>query len=152
MAEGVALPPIRYTTYVDAPPQTVYDTLTTASGWDAWFTQGASVDARPGGFIQFRWADFGGDGVTAEDGGEVLEATPPQRFVFQWTPGESTTTVEFDLEARGQGTYLRVTESGHSWSQRDLEALVECAGGWGEALTLLKVYLEHGITCGPVPA
>jgi hypothetical protein len=46
---------------------------------------------------------------------------------------------------------VTVTESGHTTSPRDLEALVECASGWGEALTLLKVYLEHGITYGEVP-
>ena len=50
------------------------------------------------------------------------------------------------------GTVVTVTESGHTASPKDLEALVECASGWGEALTLLKVYLEHGITYGEVPA
>ena len=28
---------------------------------------------------------------------------------------------------------------------------MECAAGWGEALTLLKFYLEHGVTYGEVP-
>jgi uncharacterized protein YndB with AHSA1/START domain len=72
--------------------------------------------------------------------------------VFQWTPGDSTTTVAFDLEPRKDGTVLTVTERGHTTSRRDLEALVECAAGWGEALTLLKVYLEEGLTYGEVPA
>jgi hypothetical protein len=31
-----------------------------------------------------------------------------------------------------------------------MEALVECAAGWGEALALLKMYLEHGVTYGRV--
>jgi hypothetical protein len=30
--------------------------------------------------------------------------------------------------------------------------LIGCATGWGEALTLLKFYLEHGLTYGAVPA
>jgi uncharacterized protein YndB with AHSA1/START domain len=95
--------------------------------------------------------DFGVDRFAGEDGGPVLEAVPPRRFVFQWTPGDTTTTVAFDLESRGSGTVVRVCETGHTTSQRDLEALAECAAGWGEALTLLKMYLEHGITYGPVP-
>ena len=151
MTVRINLPQIHYRTCIAAPPQQVYDTLTTAPGWDAWFTQGAEVDARPGGSILFRWVDFSVYRHTGEDGGRVLEAVPPRRFVFQWTPGDSTTTVAFDLEPLGPGTAVTVTESGHTASERDLEALVECAGGWGEALTLLKMYLEHGITYGPVP-
>ncbi len=32
-----------------------------------------------------------------------------------------------------------------------MEALLSYACGWGEALTLLKFYLEYGITYGDVP-
>jgi uncharacterized protein YndB with AHSA1/START domain len=151
MSEKIELPPIKYNTYVAAPPQRVYDTLTTGAGWDAWFTQGAEVDARPGGYMLFRWVDFKVDRYTAESRGPVLEATSPKRFVFQWTAGDTPTTIEFNLEPLGPGTVVTVTESGHTTSPKDLEALVECASGWGEALTLLKVYLEHGITYGQVP-
>lgn len=146
-----SIPPIRCRTYIDAAPQRVYEMLATGSGWDAWFTQGTEVDARPGGTICFRWVDWAVDRYTTEARGPVLEAEPPHRFVFQWTPGDSTTTIEFDLQALGPGTVLEVRESGHTGSRRDLEALAECAGGWGEALALLKMYLEHGVTYGPVP-
>lgn len=151
MSQELRLPPIRHSTYVDAPAERVYDTLTTADGWDAWFTQGAEVQAYPGGEIRFRWISFGAERYTGEDGGLVLEAVAPKRFVFQWMPGDSTTTVEFDLAPRRTGTMLTVTEWGHTTSRRDLEALIECAAGWGEALTLLKVFLEKGFTYGEVP-
>jgi uncharacterized protein YndB with AHSA1/START domain len=91
------------------------------------------------------------DRYTGDAEGPVVESTPPRRFVFQWKPGDSTTTIAFDLEPRGPGTVLRVEESGHTTSPADLAALVECASGWGEALTLLKMYLEHRITYGTVP-
>jgi uncharacterized protein YndB with AHSA1/START domain len=146
------LPPIRTRTYIKAPPAKVYEMLTTGAGWDAWFTQGTEVDPRPGGVIVFRWKDWAVDHYTVDSKGSVLEADPSNRFVFQWTPGDSTTTIAFDLKPRGEGTVLQVEESGHTTSRKDLEALVECAGGWGEAVTLLKMYLEHGITYGPVPA
>ncbi len=145
------IPPIRYRTYIDAAPERVYETITTGAGWDAWFTQGTEIDARPGGHIRFRWVDWAVDRYTTDAGGPVLDAEPPRRFVFQWTPGDSTTTILFDLQPRGSGTILSVEESGHSDSPRDLAALVECASGWGEALALLKMYLEHGVTYGQVP-
>jgi uncharacterized protein YndB with AHSA1/START domain len=151
MRDEIGLPPIRHRTYIEAPPRRVYRFLTTASGWDAWFTQGAEIDARPGGAILFRWKDFGIERHTGKDGGPVLEAESPHRFVFQWTPGDSTTTVELTLEPLGSGTALTVKEWGHTTSQADLEALVACAAGWGEALALLKMYLEHGILYGEVP-
>jgi uncharacterized protein YndB with AHSA1/START domain len=146
------IPPIRYRTYINAESSRVYEMLTTAAGWDAWFTQGTEVDPRPGGRIRFRWVDWAVDHYNTEGGGPVLEATPPRRFVFQWTPGDSTTTVALDLQPLGGGTVVQVVKSGHTASERDLAALVECAAGWGEALALLKMYLEHGVVYGPVPS
>lgn len=151
MTKSITLPPIRNRVYIDAPPRRVYYALTTGSEWDAWFTQGTRVDPRPGGEIIFSWVDWGVDHYTLVAGGPVLEAVPDERFVFQWTPGVSTTTIAFDLTSLGSGTILSVEESGHTTSPKDLEALVDCAAGWGEALALLKMYLEHGITYGPVP-
>ncbi len=151
MSNAPKLPAIKHTTYIRTPPEKIYDALTTGAGWDAWFTQGTEVDARPGGSMTLRWMDFGADRYKGEAGGPVLEAERPRRFVFQWTPGDSTTTIEFELEPLGPGTLLRVTESGHAMTQRDLEALVECAAGWGEALTLLKMYFEYGLTYSCVP-
>lgn len=151
MPKSGPLPPIRHRTYIQSPPGRVYDTLSSSAGWDAWFTKGSEVDARPGGWIHLRWADFGPDRVAAQDGGPVLQALPSQRLVFQWSPGEALTTVSLDLEPRGPGTVLTVTEWGHTGSEQDLAALVDCAAGWGEALTLLRVYLEHGIRYEVVP-
>jgi uncharacterized protein YndB with AHSA1/START domain len=151
MTEIPKIPSIEHRVYIRTPPEKVYEALTTAEGWDAWFTQGTEVDARPGGRIIFRWMDFGVNHYTSEAGGPVLEADPPRRFVFQWTPGDSTTTIEFDLEPLSPGTVLTVTESGHAMTEKDLAALVDCAAGWGEALTLLKMYFEYGLTYSCVP-
>src|SRR5689334_1953581 len=43
------LPAIKWMSYIAAPIDRVYRTLTTAEGWDAWFTRGTSLEARPGG-------------------------------------------------------------------------------------------------------
>jgi uncharacterized protein YndB with AHSA1/START domain len=77
---------IKHATLVRADPERVYEAFTTANGLDAWFTDGSSVDPRPGGEIRFRWRNWGPDRVSGEDGGPVLEAEKPRRFAFQWYP------------------------------------------------------------------
>lgn len=97
-----------------------------------------------------RWVNFGAERMTTDDGGPVLEVQQNRKFAFQWQPGRVATTVSFELETRGAGTLVRMQESGHSMD--DVETAVYCAAGWGEALTLLKIWLEHGVTCSEVPA
>jgi uncharacterized protein YndB with AHSA1/START domain len=134
---------IEHATLIRANPEEVYDAVTTADGLDGWFTAGATVDARPGGKIWFRWKDWGPDRLTVEDGGPVLEAQRPVRFVFQW--GSTPTTVELDFKPHREGTIVRVREYGFRNTPAGLKSLVDNATGWGEALTLLKFYVEHGI-------
>ena len=138
---------IRHATFIRSDPDKVYDALATAEGLDAWFTEGAEVDPRPGGEIHFRWRDWGPDKVTGEDGGPVLEAIRPQRFVFQWHPESESyaTTVAVDFIPVEDGTTVRLLETGYQDTPSSRECLMDCAAGWGEALTLLKVYVEHGI-------
>ncbi|MEM9553619.1 MAG: SRPBCC domain-containing protein [Acidobacteriota bacterium] len=145
------LPPIVHRTYIEAPPDKVYDMFATAEGWDSWFTQGTTIDPRPGGSLQLRWVHFGAGRWTTEDGGTVLIADPPRRFCFQWTPGSKPTTVDLLLTPAGSGTQVLVTESGYPRNDPDLKSLIDCAAGWGEALTLVKFFLEEGVTYGEVP-
>jgi uncharacterized protein YndB with AHSA1/START domain len=146
------MPPISYSAYIGVAPDVLYTTLTTGAGWDAWFTTRATVDASPGGSYEFYWEDWAAERETVTLAGPVVEAEPNRLFSFRWKSGESQTTVRFELEARGDGTIVRLTESGYSVSDADLAACLSCACGWGEALTLLKFYLEHGITYGAVPS
>jgi uncharacterized protein YndB with AHSA1/START domain len=150
--EQKEMPPIRYSTYVDAPPERVYEALSTGPGWDSWFTTTASIEAREGGRYEFSWENFGADRVTLTLTGPVLEAEPGRAFAFDWESGGGRTTVRFTLEARGEGTIVGVTETGYSFEEKDVVSCLDCACGWGEALTLLKFYLEHGVTYGEVPA
>ncbi len=139
--------PISHDVLIRAERERVYDALTTSEGFDSWFTTGASIDARPGGQIILRWKDWGPDHITAEDGGPVLEAIRPERFVFQWHPGNPgyTTTVEITLEPDERGTIVRLREHGYHNTPEGRKAFATCATGWGEALTLLKFYVEHGV-------
>ena len=57
MMAGILDADIEHRTLVRADPEGVYDALATAEGLDAWFTTGATVNARAGGYITFRWVD-----------------------------------------------------------------------------------------------
>lgn len=138
-------PTIKHSTFINASPQSVYDAVTTSDGLNAWFTTSSEVVASEGGMIIFRWKDYGMDKVTIEDGGPVLAADPPRRFVFQWHPisANKPTTVEMTFSEFGPGTRVDLVESGYGEAPDDLKACLNCAVGWGEALTLLKYYLEQ---------
>ncbi len=132
-------------TLVRAPRESVYDALTTARGLDAWFTTGSEVDPRVGGELVWRWADWGPDRYTGEDRGPVLEARRPERYVFGWQEKLGGTTVEVDFEEHADGTVVRLREHGYPDTPEAWRQFVSCATGWGEALTLLKFYVEHGV-------
>jgi len=138
---------IKHQTYILASPKKVYDTITTAKGWDAFFTTGLEVEPHPGGKIVFRWRGHGPNFYHAEAEGVVVEAERPHRFAFQWYPvgRETPTTVSFSLTEQYGGTVVRLTEEGYPDTPEGREMILECAAGWGEALTLLKFYLDHGL-------
>ena len=125
----------------------VYDAFTTAADLDAWFTDGAEVDARPGGSIHFRWKDWGPDHYTGEDGGPVVEARRPELFEFRWHPvgPDVDIAVRIELIEVPEGTIVRLTDSGYPDTERGRTRQLECAAGWGEALALCKFFVEHGV-------
>ncbi|MEH7226685.1 SRPBCC domain-containing protein [Bacillus sp. JJ1566] len=125
----------------------MYKTISTYQGWNAWFTDNTSLEIYPDGTgeIRLRWTNFGTENANIEDGGKILEATPNKRFVFEWSPGEQNSKVTFNLEPYKDGTLVVLNETGYTNSEKDIKACIGCAVGWGEALTLLKIYLEHGI-------
>jgi uncharacterized protein YndB with AHSA1/START domain len=141
---------IIHSTLIKAPIEKVYDALTTSEGLDSWFTQGAEVDRKPGGKIHFRWKTERADvtGGIIEDGGPILEVNRPTHFAFQWHPDNKSyaTTVHFKLEEDEKGTIVIVQEHGFENTPKGRKALIGCATGWGEAITMVKFYLEHGIT------
>ena len=139
---------VNLSTLVRATPERVYDAIATAKGLDGWFTRGAMVDARPGGIMHFRWKDHGVEHYNGENQGSVLEAHRPNRFAFRWKAdsGNYDTTVEMNFEKVTEGTVVRLLEYGYEDGPVGLQDYVNRVGGWAEALTLMKFYVEHGLT------
>lgn len=139
--------PIKHSVYIDAPPARVYETLTTKAGWDAWFTTEMELDLKPRGKIHFRWESWGPEKVTVGDEGTITEFGENSYLSFQWHPQgkDRPTTVEFRLVPMGKGTHLKLKEDGFLDTPEGHRSFNSCATGWGEALTLLKFYLEEGL-------
>ena len=103
---------IERTVTLSRPPRDVWPALTTAEGLGAWFGEHASIDLRPGGAASMTFAG----GTTVEMRVERVEE--PSVFAYTWRlpnlPDDDPrrTYVEFTLEPEGDGTRLRVTETG----------------------------------------
>lgn len=136
---------IKQRTFIAATPEKVYDTITSAKEWDSFFTNGMVLEPRPGGKCEFSWKDWGPDFYTLKVPGKIVEIEKPGKFVFHWGPEEKATTVSFELTAEHGGTVITLTERGYKDTSEARAMMLECASGWGEALTLLKFYIEEGI-------
>lgn len=141
---GFKVPPVRCAEIVRAGAGKVWEALSTKEGWENWFCDRALLDFRPGGFIHFRWKDFGADRYTGDSRADLVEVVHRKRLAFTWTnaQGKLTTRVAFTLEPRGPITVVRIEETG--WGD-NVQAAMGNSAGWGSCIEWLKVWVEHGI-------
>ena len=126
------------------PQALVWSALTTAEGLSAWFGDEATIDLRPGGTGELRWAR----GYTVEMRVERVEE--PAVFGFSWQLHElpeddpRRTYVEFTLEPAGAGTRLTVVETGFAQLPDDAhrKAYDAHTQGWASELGDLAGYLD----------
>jgi len=104
---------------IAASPETVFTLLTDPEQYVRWKGTSARLDARRGGAFDVGFA--GGGRVL----GEYLEVVPNRRVVFTWgwdsseaVVGPGGSTVEIDLEPKGQGTRLHLVHRGLPVSER----------------------------------
>jgi uncharacterized protein YndB with AHSA1/START domain len=103
---------------IDAPLDVVWSVITEPEHVARWFSDSAAIDLRPGGELKLTWEEYGSVHWRVE------RVEPPHFVSFRWmhavqeTPtgaglreGNST-LVEFSLTVEGEGTRLRVVESG----------------------------------------
>ena len=136
---------IKMQTFIFASPEKVYSTITSAKEWDSFFTTGMELDPRPGGVCSFAWKDWGPNKYTLKVPGRVTEAVQASVFSFEWGREGRQTSVRFELADNDGGTVVVLAEDGYRDDRDGRAMIVECASGWGEALTLLKFYMEHNI-------
>jgi uncharacterized protein YndB with AHSA1/START domain len=132
------MPDIMHLIQIDASPERVYRTLTTAEGIRNWWTRDADVGEKTGETGEFR---FNGRRFVARVKIEELE--PPVRVgwtVLAGAPGWGN-TITFDLQPDSAGTRL-------SFAHRGFKAADDNYAGattrWGAYLISLKQYLEIG--------
>lgn len=135
---------------IEAPREVVWSIVTDPEHIGRWLSDSAEVDLRPGGELVIRWDQHG----TAA--GTVERVEPPDVFAFRWVtpepdraPGASEgyfTLVEFQLHTEGEGTLLRLVESGFEsvdgTEEQNTELAARHEGGWGSFLESLTEYVS----------
>lgn len=139
----VVVPDIVHSTKVRAEPSVVFELVSSGVGWDKWFTDGSTFEPRVGCPVHLRWKGWSDDGADLTDRGEVMAVERDARFAFTW--GDPPSLVTFTITPHPDGTWLELVETGIPKTEPGLRRFAECSTGWGEALTLVRCYAEHGI-------
>jgi uncharacterized protein YndB with AHSA1/START domain len=102
---------------IEAPVERVWALITQAEHLGTWFGDaGADIDLREGGDLELRWQEHG------TSRGRIERVEEPTAFAFRWAPFKepggaepvngNSTLVEFTLAPEGDGTRLRLVETG----------------------------------------
>jgi uncharacterized protein YndB with AHSA1/START domain len=124
--------------YIEATPAVVFEVVSDPRHVSRWWPDEAHYEPVPGSTGEI---SFGGDKVEAFT---VLEVRPPRTFTFRWTqpPGEPATAgnsllVTFELVPSGDGTLLKLTETGY----RDEQTRSDHVNGWDYFLPRIAPYV-----------
>jgi uncharacterized protein YndB with AHSA1/START domain len=132
---------------IAATPRRVWDIVTRAEHLGIWFADSAAeIDLRPGGALTLTWKEYG------VSHGVVETVEPHTTFAFRWAvddhrPGEGNSTrVVFTLTPDGDGTRLRVVETGFAelagGAEKQARHATENTEGWRLELDELRAYAE----------
>ena len=138
-------PAIIYTIYIAAPPEQVWQALTTAEFSRNYFSGFAiEADLKIGGAFIARAPDG-----SVHIGGEVIECDPPKRLTVTWNVNWPAlveklgpTLVTYEIEPAGDAVRLTMLQS----HDRDISDDILSGGrtGWPAILSSLKSLLETG--------
>lgn len=144
---------IEHEIHVDASPKVVFEVVSRPEHLKKWWPDEANFEPAVGaaGDITFHGSTPGEENVVSI---MVVELQPPHRFSFRWDydagavpgPGDSI-LVTFDLEPSGEGTRVRMTETG--FRERGWEAAVleqnyqEHVQGWNYFIPRLGDYVAR---------
>jgi len=129
---------------IAAPPEAVWEALTTADGLRRWFPLDARVEPGEGGSVWLSW----GPGCEGEAPIHIWD--PPGRFGWTESYGEDASgrpikvAVDFHIEGREGMTVVRLVQSGFSASEDWDEMYDALKDGWTYFLFNLAFYfLKH---------
>ena len=139
--------------FVEAAPEIVFEVVSSPEHLKEWWPDEAQVEAVAGatGRVVFHREPPEAPMVVALT---VVEALPPRLFSFRWVYDEGTAPgadnsllVTFELEPSGEGTRVRMTESGfreRGWEVAVLEeAYREHSEGWDFFIARLGTYVAR---------
>jgi uncharacterized protein YndB with AHSA1/START domain len=144
---------------IKASPEIVWRVITEPEQISRWFSDEAEVEGRAGADGTLTWTPGGRSGDREFDMVvpiRVVDADPFRRFSFRWNhplgagPDENNSAlVEFSLIEEGDGTRLRVVESGIDAVTHDEEGkaryLEDHAQGWERHLGEMLDYLASKV-------
>ena len=133
---------IERTILIAAPIERVWDIVTTPEHMGRWF--GDAGAERDGDVIKMRWEEHG------EAELRIVRSDAPTAFAYRWdanVAGIGDTLVEFTLAPEGEGTRLRVVESGFaSLDMPEADRIAKVDGnseGWQIELGHLADYVAR---------
>lgn len=142
--ENMDKPKHAYDVYIRATPERVWEAITRGEVTKRWF-HGTKLtgELKPGAKIQYLQED----GSSAVDG-EVIEVTPPRRFVHTWKSNwgpefenDRPSRVTWELTPMGATTLLRMT---HDDFDGETVTYQSISHGWAPILNSLKSFIETG--------
>jgi uncharacterized protein YndB with AHSA1/START domain len=131
------MPDIMHRIKIPAPPERIYQALTTADGIRNWWTRDADIDSNIGGTGEFRF--YGRRFVAKVRIDELIE---PSRV--GWTVVNAVwdgKAIEFDVTADGAESWLSFAHRGFQQADQNYAAATT---RWGYYLVSLRRYLQTG--------
>jgi uncharacterized protein YndB with AHSA1/START domain len=135
---------------IGAAPEVVFDVVSNPEHVRQWWPDEANFDSAPGGVGELVFVSDEGEKFTVAI--QVVDAVPYRLFSFRWTQplGEparigNSFLVRFELEPDGDGTLLRMTETGFRERGWEIAVLEETyrdhEKGWDHHLSRLAPYV-----------
>jgi uncharacterized protein YndB with AHSA1/START domain len=133
---------------VKAPADRVWSVLTEPEHIAQWFGDTATGESKDGGELVLGWKEHGESTVLIE------RYQPPTAFAFRWATeagvrpaAGNSTLVEFTLTPEGDGTRLKVVESGFESldmpAEKQRKHAEDNVDGWRQELDELREYAER---------
>lgn len=147
---------IERTIQIDASPKVVFDVVSSPAHLREWWPDEAEFSPTPGAPGRIGFAQ--GDNSMAWEQFTVVDAIPHRSFSFRWTHTEGSAAaadnsylVTFELEPAGNGTLLRLTETGfreRGWDEAKVATeYASHVAGWAHFLPRLPPYAAKIGTC-----